>query len=91
MIKYPDYLDSLEYPKEYGQEKLKYTANHLNLFQDTNSITEDLLTPLSDQCLCFLYSRLESDYNMAYVGEEEDRAKKPYLICQKELKKRGII
>lgn len=90
MKKYPDFIDNLK-DDDYNKLELRCWESYKNILVDISSVNEDLLVKMDDESLCYLFSKLEWNYDCSEYREERDKAKIPYLICKNELERRNML
>lgn len=88
MIKYPTFIDSMDYPEPFYNMEYKYCKDYSNLFQDHSKITRTSIESLPDESLCFLFYYVESPFFECNGG---DPAEISYFIVQEEMEKRNLF
>ena len=88
MIKYPEFIDSMDYPEPFYTMEYKYCKDYLDLFQDHSKITKNSIESLPDESLCFLFYRVENPF---FECNDGDPIEDIYFIVQEEMEKRNLF
>lgn len=89
MVKYPTFIDSMDYPEPFYTNEYRYCKDYLDIFQDHSKISKESVSAMSDEALCYLFSTIENGFFEAYYDEEEPQ--RQYFILQEEMEKRKLF